>query len=155
MKIPDATLNDAAAACEVLRRSIIELCDADHHGDHAILERWLSNKTPAIVGSGMEMPGNSVLLAVEKDNVLAVGSVTDAGEIQCNYVSPDARFTGVSRALLQALEQRSRDRGSRRVYLVSTETARRFYLAAGYIEHGSPEGLFGMTSSYPMSKQLG
>jgi hypothetical protein len=52
------------------------------------------NKTPEIVGSWIIKPDNSVLLAVDDDSILAVGSVTDAGEITLNYVSPDARFRG-------------------------------------------------------------
>jgi GNAT superfamily N-acetyltransferase len=57
-------------------------------------------------------PDNSLLVAAEGDNILAVGSVTDAGQITLNYVSPDARFRGVSRALLGALEARARERGN-------------------------------------------
>jgi GNAT superfamily N-acetyltransferase len=80
--------------------------------------------------------------------------VTDAGEITLNYVSPDARFRGESRALLMALETRARERGNQRCTLLSTETAHRFYRSAGYIDDGSPQGKFGTTSSYPMSKEL-
>ena len=98
-------------------------------------------------------PGNSVLLAVEGDAVLGVGSITDLGEITLNYVSPDARFQGVSRALLHALEARAAERANTRCKLMSTQTARRFYLSAGYIEDGAPSMMFG-TSSYPMSKWL-
>ena len=87
MKIRDALPEDAPAACEVIRRSIIELCAADHHNDPAILDRWLANKTPEIVTSWMAKPGNSVLVAAEGDVILAVGSVTDEGEITLNYVS--------------------------------------------------------------------
>jgi GNAT superfamily N-acetyltransferase len=68
--------------------------------------------------------------------MLAVGSVTDAGEITLNYVSPDASFHGVSRALLVALEARAQERGNQRCTLLSTETARRFYRSAGHIENG-------------------
>src|SRR5580704_17458920 len=103
MKIPDAIPEDALAACQVMRRSIAELCAADHKGDPAILQRWLSNKTPEIFKSWIR-PDNSLLVAVEDDGILAVGAVTDAGEITLNYVSPDARFRGVSGALLDALE---------------------------------------------------
>lgn len=155
INIRDATPEDATAACEVLRRSIAELCIADHHNDAAILAMWLANKTPEIVTSWIVRHDNSVLVAVEEDRILAVGSVTDAGEIQLNYVSPDARFRGISRSLLRALEQRAVARGNKQSNLVSTETARRFYLSAGYIEAGPPEGRFGTTSSYPMVKQLG
>jgi GNAT superfamily N-acetyltransferase len=154
MEIRDAAPADAAAACEVVRRSISELCVADHHDDPAILARWLANKTPDIVASWIAQPGNSVIVAVEGSAILAVGSVTDGGEITLNYVSPDARFRGVSRALLGALEIRARERGNTRCTLISTETARRLYRSAGYREDGPPQGKFGSTGSYPMSKPL-
>ena len=154
MQIRDAVPEDASAACEVLRRSISELCGADHRNDPEILTRWLANKTPEIVGSWIIEPGNSVLLAVDDDSILAVGAVTDAGEITLNYVS-DARFRGVSRAMLTALEARALERGTDRCTLLSTETAHRLYRSAGYIDDGAPQGKFGTTSSYPMSKRLG
>ncbi|WP_422272271.1 GNAT family N-acetyltransferase [Bradyrhizobium sp.] len=70
-----------------------------------------------------------------------------------NYVSPEARFQGVSLALLHALEQRAAQRGNTKVTLESTETARRFYLSNGYTEIGKPIEAFG-TTSYPMSKVI-
>jgi GNAT superfamily N-acetyltransferase len=155
LTIRDAVADDAEAACNVLRRSIAELCAADHHNDPAILGAWLANKQPGIVAGWIAKPDNSVLVAVEGDTIVAVGSVTATGEIQLNYVSPDARFRGVSRALLEALEKRALERGNSGCHLVSTETARRFYLSCGYAEDGAPEGRFGTTSSYPMSKTLG
>lgn len=152
--IRDALPDDAAAACNVMRRSIAELCVTDHRDDPAILKGWLANKQPDIVASWIAKPENSVFVAVEDGTIAAVGLITDAGEIQLNYVSPDARFRGVSRALVQAMEARAIERGNLRCHLVSTETARRFYLAAGYVEDGPPQRRFGTTSSYPMSKQL-
>jgi GNAT superfamily N-acetyltransferase len=154
MEIRDAVAEDAPAACQVLRRSIAELCVADHGNDPAILQRWLSNKTPEIVASWIASPGNSVLVAVEHGTILGVGSVTNAGEVLLNYVSPDARFRGVSRALLRTLEARAIERGNVRCTLTSTETARRFYLASGYVEDGLLAGKFGTRASYAMSKPL-
>lgn len=154
MEIRDAVLSDAPAACEVLRRSITELCVADHRNDPAILERWLANKTPEIVASWIAQPASSMLVAIEGGIIRAVGAVTDMGEITLNYVSPDARFRGISRALLGALEIRAAKRGNTRCTLISTETARRFYRAAGYVEDGPPQGKFGTAGSYPMSKPL-
>ena len=144
---------DASAACETIRRSIAELCIADHRNDPTILERWLSNKTPETFKSWIR-PGNSLLVAAENDNILAVGNVTDTGEITLNYVSPDVRFRGVSTALLRALEKRAMERGNRRCTLTSTETARRFYLARGYSEDGPADDKFGTASGYRMSKHL-
>jgi GNAT superfamily N-acetyltransferase len=118
------------------------------------LNAWLANKTPEIVAGWARQKGNSLLLAVEGDAVLAVGSVTDLGEITLNYVAPDARFRGVSRALLRALEARAAERGNIRCTLTSTETAHRFYQSAGYIDDGAPTGKFGTVASYPMSKEI-
>src|SRR6202790_5610375 len=150
MEIRDAIAEDAPAACQVIRRSISELCVADHGNDPAILARWLSNKTPGIVASRVARPDSSLLVAIEQGAILAVGLVTDAGHITLNYVSPDARFRGVSRALLEALEARAMSRGNARCTLSSTETARQFYQANGYVIEGHPDHKFG-TGGYPMS----
>ena len=152
--IRDATPEDAIAACDVLKESISRLCVADHRNDPAILNAWLANKTPEIVAAWAVQKGNALLLAVEGDAVLAVGSVTDAGEITLNYVAPGARFRGISRALLSALEARAAERGNKRCKLTSTATAHRFYLSAGYREDGAPTGKFGTRASYPMSKEI-
>jgi GNAT superfamily N-acetyltransferase len=150
--IRDAGPEDASSACQVLRRSIAELCIADHRNDPAILESWLGNKTPESFRSWLR-PGQSVLVATEGPDILAVGAVTDAGQITLNYVSPDARFRGVSRALLAALEARAMQRGNSVCTLHSTQTALRFYLANGYAPIGPPADLFG-ASGIPMSKKL-
>ncbi|HEY1942159.1 MAG TPA: GNAT family N-acetyltransferase [Roseiarcus sp.] len=154
LEVRDATPDDALAGCTVLMRSIAELCEADHGNDPAILARWLGNKTVENFVAWIEQPDNSLLVAVENGAILAVGSVTDAGTIGLNYISPDARFRGVSRALLRALEARAVERGNRRCALISTETARRFYRSNGYIESGPPSGAFGASSGYPMTKSL-
>jgi len=69
-------------------------------------------------------------------------------------VAPAARFRGVSRALLRALEARAVARGNQRCTLTSTETAHRFYQSAGYVDDGVPTGKFGTRSGYPMTKQI-
>ena len=155
MVIRRAVIEDASAACQVLRRSIVELCAADHRNDPDVLRLWLANKTTEIVGSWIEKPDSTMLVAVEGDAILGVGSVTDAGEITLNYVSPDARFRGASRSLIGALEDRARELGNARCHLSSTETARGFYLRLGYTEDGPAFCKFGTTGSYPMSKVLG
>jgi GNAT superfamily N-acetyltransferase len=154
VEIRDATSDDANAVCDVLRESISQLCVADHGNDPAILDRWLSNKKPEIIAAWSTQPENSLLVAVEGGAILGVGSVTDAGEITLNYVAPDSRFRGVSRALLGALEMRAAEPGNTRCTLTSTETAHRFYLSGGYIDDGAPVGKFGTRSGYPMSKRL-
>jgi GNAT superfamily N-acetyltransferase len=95
-----------------------------------------------------------VLVAIKIDAIVAVGMITDAGEVLLNYVSPDARFRGASRALLKALEERARQRGATFCRLESTETARRFYRSDSYAETGAASGKFGARSGYRMTKSL-
>lgn len=154
VKIRRARMEEAEAICAVHRRSIVELCGADHRNDPAVLEAWLAGKTPENVRRWIERSDNNLLVAVEGDEILAVGCVTDAGEITLNYVSPDARFRGVSKAMLAALEATARERGAGRCALISTETARRLYRSAGYIEAPPQASRFGDKASYPMTKSL-
>lgn len=152
--IRNAKDEDAVQGCEVLRRSIAELCVADHKDDPAILGKWLGNKTPDMFRAWIAQPGNNLLVATDGERVVAVGSVTDDGQITLNYVSPDARFRGISKSLLAALEHRAASRGCVSCTLNSTETARRFYLAQGYMEIGETIAHLGLISGYPMSKPL-
>lgn len=115
-----------------LRRSITELCLADHNGDADRLERWLSNKTVAHWATWIARD-DAVLLVAERDaEVVGVGAATFSGEVLLNYVHPEARFAGVSKALLAALEAEVWRHGARRCRLQSTITARTFYAACGY-----------------------
>jgi GNAT superfamily N-acetyltransferase len=154
MEIRDAVVEDASAACQVIRRSILELCALDHRNDPTILQKWLANKTPEVIASWIMQPGGSLLVAIDEAAIVAVGGVTNSGEITLNYVLPEERFRGFSRAMLAALEARALERGNARCTLLSTETARRFYIANGYTQDGPPAGKFGTSGSYPMSKSL-
>jgi GNAT superfamily N-acetyltransferase len=151
--IRDAVPSDAVQACAVIRRSIVELCIEDHANDPAILADWLANKKPEIIASWIGQANGSMLVGVEGDRVLAVGGVFDSGEITLNYVSPDARLRGISKAMLQALEVRAKERGATRCTLLSTQTAYRFYKAAGYADDGGPINKVG-SAAQPMAKEL-
>jgi GNAT superfamily N-acetyltransferase len=132
MEIRVAHTGDAEQACMVLRRSIQELCHADHNGDAARLADWLSNKTPENVAAWIRNPQSLVFVAVEGETILGVAAMTKTGKITLNYVSPDARFRGISKALIDRLEAQARELGLDRCTLNSTETARQFYLSRGY-----------------------
>ena len=153
MEVRLAKPSDAAGACAVLRRSIEVLCFADHDGDPVTLDLWLANKTPANVLSWIDAPAQRVLIAVEAGAILGVGAASASGEILLNYVSPDARFRGVSKALLGELEAFLRGQANAVVRLSSTRTAHRFYRAAGYEDCGPPE-TWGRMRPQPMRKRL-
>src|SRR5687768_12801528 len=67
---------DAAAACHVLRRTIVECCVQDHQNDPDILAAWLGNKHPAMVTSWLESPTNHTLVAVQGEQVVGVALLT-------------------------------------------------------------------------------
>ena len=134
LQIRPARLDDAAAACTVLRRSITELCAADHNNDPAWLAGWLANKTPENVAAWITDPDNVVYVAIEDERVAGVAAMGRDGRVSLNYVSPDARFRGVSKALLAALERKAVEWGLAKCRLESTQTALPFYRAAGYRE---------------------
>ena len=136
--IRGARAEDAVTVCDVLRRSITELCAADHNDDPARLADWLANKTPETVTAWIGDPGNVVYVAIDDGRIAGVAAMQRSGRISLNYVSPEARFTGVSKALLTALERKARDLGLTQCTLESTRTALRFYHAAGYHEPREP-----------------
>ena len=136
-----------------MRRSIAELCVADHGNDKAMLGRWLANKTPETFAAWLKDTGNTVLVADRGSLIAAVGAVNNDGEITLNYVSPDFRFQGVSKMLLAGVEAVSLSQGNSGATLFSTKTAHAFYRGAGYRDGGTPFFKFG-TESYPMFKRL-
>ena len=118
------------------------------------LAKVLANKTPANLSSWIAKPDNHMFVATDGDAILGVACVTSCGEVTLNYVSPDVRFRGVSKALLQRLEAKAAELGNERCVLTSTGTARLFYLSAGYEEQGLPTGGFFTNSSCRMAKRL-
>lgn len=147
MIVRQANPADADAGSMVLRRSITELCAADHASDPAHLARWLANKTPQVWLAWLQQADSSLYVAEEDGRITGVGMLHHAGSVLLNYVSPDARFKGVSKALLARMEADAMAAGARCMTLESTRTACPFYRSAGY----APVGDGGMT----LRKQLG
>ena len=153
MQVRDAQMKDADEACLVFRRSITELCHCEHLGDASTLAMWFAKKT----GENMRrwINQNHVFVAIEGKAIIAVGAISNFGEIMLNYVSPDARFRGVSKALIERLETIASELELPVVTLQSSATTRKLYLSAGYRENALPVKGFGVTFGYPMAKQLG
>lgn len=153
MHLRNAVSGDAQAICTVLRRSITMLCAADHGDDPAILEDWLRNKTPEAVRSWVADSGQIVRIATRDPAILGVAATRLTGDILLNYVSPDARFQGVSKALMADLERALAERGVTTATLTSTRTALPFYRAIGYVDHGPPVMWRG-SPAFPLRKRL-
>lgn len=144
---------DAQAASDVLRRSITELCHADHEGLPERIAAWLENKTPESLALWINSPNLRLVLSEYDSRIAAVGAASKDGEILLNYVDPVWRFQGLSRAILSNLEDWIADQGLLVAKLTSTRTALPFYLAAGYDHNGPPDIWQGMTG-FPLIKGL-
>ena len=132
LRVRQALASDATEAVGVLRRSIVELCAADHGDDPAEIEPWLANKTVVGFEAWLAREDAVVLVAERAGRVVGLGMASFTGEILLTHVDPAARFGGVSTAILSALEDRLRAKGVARCRLEATRTARRFYAARGY-----------------------
>jgi hypothetical protein len=64
---------DAVVACDVLRRSIRELCVADHGHDEQVLSAWLANKTPENVRAWITSASSFAVVAVDGSEVRGFG----------------------------------------------------------------------------------
>jgi GNAT superfamily N-acetyltransferase len=120
----------------------------------ATLAAWLASKTPENVRAWIGNADNHMLVADEGGTILGIGGMQRSGRISLNYVSPGARFRGVSKALMRRLEARALELGLATSTLESTETARQFYRSIGYSEAGASTPGFGVGICYPMVKAL-
>lgn len=142
ISIRDGVDEDASEAIGVVRRSIAELCSADHHDDPRELTAWLRNKTEEAWRLWVARRDARVLVAEIDSEIIGVGMVDRRGKVLLNYVRPDARLRGVTKAMLASLEREARGMGAASCCLESTETAKRFYVARGYASvDGRPLGL--------------
>jgi GNAT superfamily N-acetyltransferase len=129
-------VEDTNAVVTVLRRSITELCVADHRNDPGVLGAWLENKTAENVRTWIESPRNFMVVAEVGGAVSGVASLGLTGGILLCYLLPEVQFTGVGRALLGGLEAEARRQGIRELSLESTVSARAFYTKHGFRPKG-------------------
>ena len=149
-----ATEDDASDACEVLRRSIRELCIVDHRNDAEILAAWLKNKTPENVRAWIASAANFCVVAIRGTEVCGVALLHRDGEVRLCYLVPEVRFLGVGKLMLQALEQQARRWGLNKVFLTSTLTAKPFYERNSYFSNGGSILVHGVQNAFPMAKAI-
>ena len=137
-EVRPALTRDSAACCDVLRRSITELCATDYEDVPGFVGFWLENKTPENVKRWIDTPFCYCAAAWRLGVVVGFGAVSVNAEILLCYVLPEVKGRGIVHALLGHLEAWASKRGHRRFHVVSTVTARGFYERKGYRLSGPP-----------------
>ncbi|WP_092719694.1 GNAT family N-acetyltransferase [Rhizobium multihospitium] len=132
MFIREATEADAQQGSSLLKRSIIELCGRDHKWEPAHIGRWIANKTPENWLCWVNSASEDLYVAERSGILLGIGMLSHASEIVLNYVCPDHRFHGVSKAMLKHMEDRAKELGARSCFVETTITAATFHRSAGY-----------------------
>jgi GNAT superfamily N-acetyltransferase len=139
-----ALCSDAAAVCDLLRRSIVKCCIEDHKNDPAILASWLGNKTADTVSAWFASPVNYPIVAEVDGAIAGIALLTRKGKIALCYTDPDLGYSGVGTALLNTLESQAAAWKLPSIHVASTMTARSFYLQHGYVQKGEEASCFGI-----------
>ena len=97
--------------------------------------------------------GNFSILAEERGRVIGFALLIPSGEIRLCYLVLEARYRGIGKAMLDALETEARRRGMTELYLESTRTGRSFYACNGFITSGAADVKYG-SEGFLMRKEL-
>jgi GNAT superfamily N-acetyltransferase len=154
ISIRQAEPEDADAVIDVVRKSITELCAADHRHDPDTLATWLDNKTPRDFLEWLENSDNFCVTAQMNGTLSGVGFLHRSGAIRLFFVMPGAQRQGIGRKIHAALEEKARHWALPALHLGSTLLACGFYEALGYQAAGAPKFLFGVLQCYPYEKVL-
>lgn len=146
-------MSDASAICNLLIRSIRELCIADHHGDERVLSVWLEGKTPEKMAQWIASREIITIVCTLNESVVGVASIGLDGYVHLCYVDPDHIGKGIGQKMLLELLRIAKVHQNDTLRLISTATARAFYQKNGFIGSGKPTRCFGIPG-YPMSKDV-
>jgi putative acetyltransferase len=157
IEIRQATPDDAAAACALLRQSIERGCVADHGQRQDVLQAWLGNKTTQNVLAWFSSPSNFAVVA-ERDmdsrrELVGLALLTQAGKLALCYVLPELVRGGIGRELIEAVEARARAWNISKLYMHSPASASAFFERQGYVNAGKDKACFGLECDF-LWKQL-
>lgn len=154
-KIREANKSDSAQVCNVLRRSIIEVCGPDYKSQ-SVIEEWLSNKTEDNIAQWIQSESTySIVCADEKNTIVGFGLITLKGEILLIYLVPEALFKGNGKLMLQHMERRLSMDGVNELHTaVSSITAKEFYERNGFMQDGPAQMVGEIEGDFPLVKKL-
>ncbi len=113
----------------------------------------MKNKTPGNFLAWIESDSLYCAVVERDSSVIGFGMATVSGELLLCFVTPEVRFQGVGKAVLQAIERWATKASISTLRLESTRTALPFYRRNGY-ECCGPVANFAGMESQPMCKHL-
>jgi len=153
--IRSADTGDATAACEVMRRSITEVCAPDYDDDQDVISGWLSNKTKENVSNWIRSSRTySVVGCNQQGEIVGFSAIALTGEILLNYLLPEALHKGLGKLMLEAMEREVISKGVEEIVVVSSITAKPLYERNGYVKNGEPVMVGNLEGDFPLVKKL-
>ena len=118
---------------QLIIRSIIEICVADHKHQYVLIQDWISNKTPKNIATWVS--NNYAYIAISKSHtVVGFIMMSKKGEILLNYILPGYVKMGIGKALLNKLIQVAKRSKIKELTVNSTITAKPFYRKNDFIQ---------------------
>ena len=103
VSIRSGRIEDAEAVCRVIKDSVTNLCQLDHHNDPAEISEWLSNKTSRNMEIWIDR--NTTFCAIDDhESIIGVSMVSPNQEILLNYVMPNYARQGIGTRMLKEIE---------------------------------------------------
>lgn len=132
-KIAKASSRHIKEINQLIIRSIIEICVADHKNQYVLIQDWISNKTPKNISTWIN--NNYAYIAIS-ENYTVVGFImmSKRGEILLNYILPGYVKRGIGKALLNKLIKIAKQSKIKELTVSSTITAKPFYIKNGFIQ---------------------
>ena len=150
-----ACKEDIVRICEVLIRSIREICGPDYSNDPEILEDWCANKTPEVIGPWIDNPKN-YFVVVELESYGVIGTALyrrEESTVNLCHLAPEGLHQGLGTSMLNSMQKEASRLGNKEINLVSSITAAKFYRRNGFIDNGEPV-YWGKVLGIPMRKTL-
>ena len=130
--IRQAEVSDAREFCNVVRTSIIELCELDHRGVESCLAEWLENKTVEYCEVWINDENSNSFVSLVNGKVVGVSHIGHNGHLFLCYILPSVKGSGLGGQLLLVAEDSVKNIGLSELTLESTVTAKGFYEHHGY-----------------------
>jgi GNAT superfamily N-acetyltransferase len=149
LTVRPARHEDCAVLGQLRVASITQLCGPDHHGEASVIAQWAGDGSADKFLRLIGQPDSTLLVAERGGALVGLGARTGA-LVTLNYVHPAHRFSGISKAIMTALEEDMARAGITLARLNSTVTALAFYEARGWMRDGDRQA----DGSVPMRKAL-
>ena len=79
--ITEAKEKDAREICQLIRRSISEVCGPDYAKIDGFIENWLANKTPENIGSWIKSTEGVFIICRNDESIVGVANMNRQGKI--------------------------------------------------------------------------